>query len=386
MLPLCAAPLASEACDLSAQVFRDPHINFAFGGSADLRGHHNALYNFLSAPGFSVNVKSEAGRFKTHNGALTVNGSFLTEAHTVARFASQRSATASFWASELDDNNFGWQTITGTCIGRPFKFGNRGHKTCYDLKIDMAYSSATFEFGNWTVIVRGMPSCDGCLVAGPKHRLDVSFSARGDALTRDKPHGIIGQSYATPGLERHGKKDVYPWAGSYTTSAQAEGAIDGTASDYEVVSAHATKFTFSRFAAAKGSPAEGTKGVIEASSIDRVADPATEPQRRRLSEAPCPPPSAGGSTGEPAVSAPPPEPPLPPPPFYYSPAPPDVYNPSLPAGGRSTTTTVAEIWVLLGYVRMQTTMEKLLLPARHQRLSRQSGPNTDRGRLRRLGR
>ena len=160
----------------------------------------------------------------------------------------------------------------------------------------------------------------------------------------------------------------------------------GELSDYEVVSAHATEFTFSRFAAAKGSPAEGTKGVIEASSIDRVADPATEPQRRRLSEAPCPPPSAGGSTGEPAVSAPPPEPPLPPPPFYYSPAPPDVYNPSLPAGGRSTTTTVAEIWVLLGYVRMQTTMEKLLLPARHQRLSRQSGPNTDRGRLRRLGR
>ena len=81
---------------------------------------------------------------------------------------------------------------------------------------------------------------------------------------------------------------------------------------------------------------EGTKGagVIEASSIDRVADPATEPQRRRLSEAPCPPPSAGGSTGEPAVSAPPPEPPLPPPPFYYSPAPPDVYNPSLAGWGK----------------------------------------------------
>ena len=103
-----------------------------------------------------------------------------------------------------------------------------------------------------------------------------------------------------------------------------------------MASAHATEFTFSRFAAAKGSPVEGTKGagVIEASSIDRVADPATEPQRRRLSEAPCPPPSAGGSTGEPAVSAPPPEPPLPPPPFYYSPAPPDVYNPSLAGWGK----------------------------------------------------
>ena len=104
--------LSEDPCQLSSRVFRDPHINFAYGGSADIRGRQNAVYNFLSAPGFSVNVKTEAAVFKIHNGALTVNGSFLTEAHTVTRFASQRSATASFWASELDDNNFGWQTIT----------------------------------------------------------------------------------------------------------------------------------------------------------------------------------------------------------------------------------------------------------------------------------
>jgi len=42
--------------------------------------------------------------------------------------------------------------------------------------------------------------------------------------------------------------------------------------------------------------------VVDASSIDRVADPATEAERR-LSEAPCPPPSAGGGS---AVAAPPP--------------------------------------------------------------------------------
>lgn len=205
MLPLLVAPLASEDPCLESNVFRDPHINFAYGGSADLRGRHNTLYNFLSAPGFSVNVKMEEAVFKTHNGALTVNGSFLTEAHVVARFAPQRSATASFWAAELDENNFGWAVVNGTCIGRAFKFGNRGHKSCSSLRMAMTYSSATFGFGNWTVTVRGMPSCDaprddtqehpwvgGCLVAGPKHRLDVSFSARGDALTRDQPHGIIG--------------------------------------------------------------------------------------------------------------------------------------------------------------------------------------------------
>lgn len=43
----------------TGKVARDPHVNFAYGGSADFRGRHGALYNFLSAPGISVNVKTE---------------------------------------------------------------------------------------------------------------------------------------------------------------------------------------------------------------------------------------------------------------------------------------------------------------------------------------
>ena len=212
MLPLPAASLASSknpACvspgALDAQVFRDPHVNFAYGGSADFRGRHGALYNFLSAPGLSVNVKTEGAVFKMHGGALTVNGTFLTEAHVTAQLSPQKRATASFWAAELDPNNFGWQTVNGTCVGRPFRFGNRGHKSCFGFETAMAYSSATFVLGTWTVTARGMPSCDSkrdnslidpwvgrCLVAGPKHRLDISFSARGDTPSRDRPHGVIG--------------------------------------------------------------------------------------------------------------------------------------------------------------------------------------------------
>ena len=85
----------------------------------------------------------------------------------------------------------------------------------------MEHSSATFELGNWTVTVRGMPSCDtgkDCLIQGPQHRIDVGFTARGDAPARDKPHGIIGQSFATAGLVRNGKRDVYPFAGDFTTT------------------------------------------------------------------------------------------------------------------------------------------------------------------------
>lgn len=37
----------------------DPHLHLAHGGRADFRGRNNALYNFFSAPGLSVNLKTE---------------------------------------------------------------------------------------------------------------------------------------------------------------------------------------------------------------------------------------------------------------------------------------------------------------------------------------
>ena len=219
---------------------------------------------------------------------------------------------ASFWASELDPNNFGWRVVNGSCVGRPFRFGNRGHKSCFGFEAAMGQSSAAFELRNWTVKVHGMRSCTDrgqvCLVSGPAHRLDIGFYARGDAPSRDSPHGIIGQSYATPGTVRHGKTDSYPWTGHYTTSAQAEGAIDGTATDYEMASAYATEFAFSRFNAARREPVStggNANDVVDASSIDRVADLATEVERRRLSEAPCPPPAPSSTPPPPPPSSPP---------------------------------------------------------------------------------
>ena len=41
--------------------------------------------------------------------------------------------------------------------------------------------------------------------------------------------------------------DWYPEEGSFTTSAMAEGAIEGDAAMYEVPSPFSTAFTFSRF-------------------------------------------------------------------------------------------------------------------------------------------
>ncbi|EOD34872.1 hypothetical protein EMIHUDRAFT_228164 [Emiliania huxleyi CCMP1516] len=99
--------------------------------------------------------------------------------------------------------------------------------------------------------------------------LDVGVNGKGDAAARSQPHGIVGQSFASSAV-RNGKVDVYPDSGEFTTSAMAEGAIDGSASDYEVASMFATDFAFSRFNAAERSRTVASSST--ASKINKIID------------------------------------------------------------------------------------------------------------------
>ena len=110
------------------------------------------------------------------------------------------------------------------------------------------------------------------LVSGPSHRIDVSFDAKDQAAARDLPHGIVGQSFSSP-LPRIGKKDRYPWSGTFTTAAMAEGAIDGEAALYEVASAYSTAFAFSRFEAYPWS--NSPEGAVWGGSADLGAAAST---------------------------------------------------------------------------------------------------------------
>ena len=76
-------------------------------------------------------------------------------------------------------------------------------------------STATFIVGNWTAVVRGslaavdvptpaVGEMPGSIlgtrtfaVAGPQHRLDVSFSVHGDYAARNLPHGHTQWALAT---------------------------------------------------------------------------------------------------------------------------------------------------------------------------------------------
>ena len=225
---------------------QDPHLHFAHGGSADFRGHDGIIYAFLSAPNLAVNVKTEDSSFLLNGGKLKVNGSFLTEVHVVARVggAKRKWAMASFWASELNGQNWGWKIVNGTCGGQRFILGRKSARQCEELSIRTQSSHAVFALRNWTVTVRGNHVYQR--LSGPAHRLDVSFRAEGDAAARCLPHGIVGQSFSSP-KERVGRLDEYPEEGQITTRAMAEGAIDGEADMYELPSVYATAFTFSRF-------------------------------------------------------------------------------------------------------------------------------------------
>jgi len=62
-------------------------------------------------------------------------------------------------------------------------------------------------------------------------------------------HGVIGQSFdPLHAIHTDGKRDNYT-AAVVTTTAQAEGAIEGVYTDYMLASPHDTEFKYSRFEA-----------------------------------------------------------------------------------------------------------------------------------------
>ena len=69
MLPLSVAPLAQDPC-VSSKVFRDPIVNFAYGGRADFRG----------IP-FAVFQSDESGVVVTSRGTITPSRS-RRQSHT----------------------------------------------------------------------------------------------------------------------------------------------------------------------------------------------------------------------------------------------------------------------------------------------------------------
>ena len=271
-------------CALSCQ---DPHLTLAHGGKTDFRGKNNTIYNFLTAQNVSLNIKTELADFKL--GELTVHGSFMTEIHLVVGSAG-RFLNMTYWGSELNKWGWGWRMINGTCSTpdalTKFRMYPHTSRFCNGASIGIKMSTVIVETREWRFIISNKPVYNR--LSGPLHRLDLGIEQKvSDAEFAVSPHGIIGQSFDGDSIPRIGKLDDYPSrsnATEFTTSAMAEGAIEGTAADYEVASGYETRCKYSRFNWTSSARASLTKpsGALHISRISDFDDDDEVP--RRLSE------------------------------------------------------------------------------------------------------
>jgi len=242
----------------------DPHARLPHGGTADYRGNHNETVCFVSAKDVALNVKTVNSTFKL--GLTTVAGTFISEAHLAMLTHAKSYASAgaavvsrwfnvSFWAEHLNQDGWAWNIVTGSCSKAgnppvPFTLGYHAEKRCDDLMVTTDFSSATVETKEFRFVLRGQPVYNR--IDGPRHRIDVEVTQKvADREFAVPPHGLIGQAYDGDGKPRAGRLDVYPPRdvnGTFTTTAMAEGAIDGVAADYVVASPFETRFKYSAFA------------------------------------------------------------------------------------------------------------------------------------------
>ena len=220
-----------------ARLVADPHLQFAHGGRADIRGKHMGVYNLLSSYKFSLNIKFENSTITLRD--KIVYGSFVTSAYI--RADSTQRLQISFNAFQ---NMLGAYAI-GRCDNRRFILRSYQMKTCGDVHLLMNYSSLSLQTPEWNIAIQPKPIYDR--IDGPFKRLDISISNSISQFNfRHTPHGLLGQSFDSDHMAVFGLIESFDTT-PYRTRYMAEGAIEGRASDYEMANEFSTDFAYSRF-------------------------------------------------------------------------------------------------------------------------------------------
>ena len=151
----------------------------------------------------------------------------------------------------LNDAMWNWKMVRGSCAKayhrQTFSMSPHVDRYCDEILLSVDVSTLTIRTPDWLFKISARPVYDSH--TGPTRRLDFACEFHGNE-TAVRPHGLIGQSYDGKAQRRTGKTDVYPtpYANvSFTTSAMAEGAIDGVPDDYVLTDAESIAFRFSRF-------------------------------------------------------------------------------------------------------------------------------------------
>jgi hypothetical protein len=229
---------------LSGVAVQDPHLLLPNGGKADFRGKNNTIYNFLSAPRMNLNLKTEDASFLLKN--VLVHGSFLTEAHVQTdnlRLSIKSSETSPTLKSH----------VKGMCNDEQFDILSYSEVKCDDSVLSTKYS--TVQLITPQFVIQFKPNRVYNHIKGVAKRLDISIRR----VQNVPAHGIIGQSFDRP--LKNGKLDHYPSSGEFTTSAMAEGVIDGTAEMYEMPDPFSSRFEYSFFEKELGSDLKNVNDV-----------------------------------------------------------------------------------------------------------------------------
>jgi len=234
----------------------DPHLTFAHGGRADFKGKDKTWYPMLSARNMTFNAYFVHDDFK--NLYKVVHGSAMKSTTWVMRTNATGRVVTVEYNSTAGARSRALVRVSDTLAdewiyhgSKPFKLENirvemRERKLTGVGKGGWHGTALIVSDGRWLTTVWNKPYPNAAANPG-KSLLNIHLEALYDAdKDRVAPHGLIGQSYDGDGLATDGRKDDYS-ANEVTTTAMAEGAIEGDASDYELRHRFATRFKYSRY-------------------------------------------------------------------------------------------------------------------------------------------
>lgn len=243
---------------------RDPHLTFAHGGHADFKGEDGAIYNLVSSRNTSFNAKFQYDDFNLPR--KVVHGSYIGAVYWTLRTycphcenwgpkRRSRIITVQFNASAKQPN-----PVVVRESGKPEAhnvYDGAGTWRADNVQVSVHGHGRTVVVsdGRWkfSVTSKEFPNAGSNPGKFLLHvNVDTLYDADHDVVA---PHGLIGQSFDGDDVGIDGAQDDYRNAGAeMTTTAQAEGAIEGEGANYKVASGFATAFKYSRFDATAAAP------------------------------------------------------------------------------------------------------------------------------------
>ena len=252
----------------TASIGGDPHIKGASGGEADFKGEDGKYYNLLSSRNVTVNALFEHRNFSTPYSRLQVHGSWvmgvfllLSTARSTLRIPFLVRHPHDVFVSRSLSSPRGTESYNHTRTGvsarqREQLHVREGSGPIWVDGVRFSLQKRTLRVENpfWQVIAKSTLSYPhfwqlrANVWLMPRYAIDLDPVA---------PHGLLGQTFDRSNCTAvNGKRDDYSVHRNrlVVTSAQAEGAIEGTAADYMVASPFATRFKYSRHTASHAAP------------------------------------------------------------------------------------------------------------------------------------